>query len=88
MTSAPYEPWTPQLGQRVKVVLSPECDYCNVEEDGRIGTVVTLGHLPGVDSYRIAAHRVWVRFDDVQPLDTGASNFAVVELEPCTHGVE
>ena len=50
-----YEPWVPQVGQRVRVRVSAECLYCcdprfvacyeqAIANDGREATVYSVGH--------------------------------------------
>lgn len=78
-----YEPWTPLVGQRVRVRLSGECRQDHYpEEDGRIGTMSELVDWDEVDEDdsreppappEMRAHRYIVDFDVpfLSPDDTG-----------------
>jgi hypothetical protein len=54
-----YEPWLPQVGQRVRVRLNPECRHFENNQtdfEGRVGTVIAVlerGHRDPAHRYRI-----------------------------------
>ena len=81
-----WEPWTPQIGQRVRVLPRPECFYCREEgeqEVGLIGQVTDIEFTPWpIDEKGAPAHRYWVTFDDRAATDCGMNHFAAGELEP------
>ncbi len=108
MSGEYWEPWKPEVGQRVRVRISLECAYCldpmfpkcydrALSDDGRTGTVVTVGHggcclfdgeHDDLDPAH-AAHTVWVKWDDRRDYDDPQipgidldAHFAVAELEP------
>ena len=80
--SAFYEPWPPQIGQRVRVSVSPECTYCNPEEHNGTGTVSLIDPIDLTRSYRLAAHRIWVTLDTPLEGYERHQNYAAIELEP------
>lgn len=88
-----YEPWTPEVGQRVRVSISPECQsharameshYIPVA-NGRTGTVVTWGRYDGLQDNieaRYPGHRYMVRLDVPLAPDRPRIILAAAELEP------
>ncbi len=88
-----YEPWTPEVGQRVRVLARPECFYCRESgepEVGLEGTVFEIRHPCKPEDERVGradpgcyAHRIWVRLD-VEVDNCHISHFAAIELEPVT----
>lgn len=78
-----WEPWTPQVGQRVRVLARPECFYCRQEgaqETGVVGVVEGIRPAdPTILEPGAAAHVYWVEADD---FPCGLSHFAAGELEP------
>ena len=78
-----WEPWQPQIGQRVRVLPRPECFYCREEggqEVGAIGVVTSVDdHNRGSNEPGSEAHVYWVEADE---FPCGLSHFAAGELEP------
>jgi hypothetical protein len=80
-----WEPWTPEVGRRVRVRISPECERHAKAFDrwfvptvqGWFGTVTELpgGRLPNDPR----GHVYWVDFGSRRPW---GGYFAAVELEP------
>jgi hypothetical protein len=88
-----WEPWQPQVGQRVRLRLSPECSWCRPRQrwHGERGTVTSIGEappdvsVPGSFSQRYFAHRYTVRLDLPRADGFAAAyggSFAAAELEP------
>jgi hypothetical protein len=54
-----YEPWSPEVGQRVRVRLNPECRHFENNQsdfEGRTGTVIAVlerGHRDPAHRYRV-----------------------------------
>lgn len=87
--AAVFEPWEPEIGQRVTILARPECFYCRADHDAEVGAtgVVTAIHAPDLTEPGSTAHRFWVRYDDPDIANrtesgTDESHFAAVELEP------
>ncbi len=84
--------WTPaglpqlKVGDRVRIRLSAECEYCFVEEaelDGRTGTIEAVHHEMGPrgdDSSDWRSHHYWVDFDEVPRGYMSTSHYAACEL--------
>ena len=83
-----FEPWTPKIGQRVRVRLSGECQFWGhrhvFREDGAIATVERIVPLD-----RNHGHGYEVLFDKPWPCDPNDSDtqligspYAAIELEP------
>lgn len=73
-----YEPWQPQIGQRVRVRLSPEAEnYEHVQwMDGAV--VIVSAYLPGSPQGRLGyPWRCFVNGFDFR--------FAAIELEPADY---
>lgn len=91
MVADVWEPWTPQIGQRVRVRSRPECYYCREygeEEAGLAGTVFAIrppcepnDEQRGRAEPGAYAHRFWVKLD-VQVDGCNFAHFAAIELEP------
>ena len=92
MTATPvyWEPWTPAVGDRVRVRLSAECPvtwtHDAPELDGVTGWVRETGPL-----HHFAGHEYYVEFDRRVPCRRGPKRladvyygcvFAAIELEP------
>ena len=93
----PWEPWTPRVGQRVTVRLSPECRRCyhlrthpGQAFQGMTGTVVKFDPRPHFDetdmvhNYAVVPDRSW--WPDSEFSDRGPAVFAAIELEPLEDG--
>ncbi len=97
MSEKIWEPWTPEIGQPVRIRISGECELVGApgtpagdagerghrpEEDGRTGVVIE--HPLGINAAGLDAqgHRYRVRRDG--PLIGGyrAGVYAAIELEP------
>lgn len=77
-----WEPWTPTVGQRVRIRLSEECDQVghSRQEDGVVSTIVEIDPSGGG-----VGHPYAVTFDPpiVDGQIPGYVNwFAAIELEP------
>lgn len=96
MTAEYWEPWKPEVGQRVRVRLSGECNFkgepasaCEefgghwAETNGHVGKVV---EIDGSDILSEQGHRYLVHFPRLFRLPSGehfnCSDFAAIELEP------
>jgi hypothetical protein len=88
-----WEPWQPEVGQRVRVLSRPECFYCREDEAaeaGAAGVVTSLKESPyltGSADPGEAAHHIWVQFDDPMIATRTVhgcqeSHFAAAELAP------
>lgn len=75
-----YEPWAPELGQRVRLRISPECpsNYGASHLNGRSGTVVDVVTNDFLLARGIThGHRFEVKVDG-----SGWSIYTASELEP------
>lgn len=97
VSDRPWAPWTPTVGTRVRIQVSPECQADHAESNGTTGTVVSVnwdtaiwGPEPHDDDPAVEAYRG--HWFDVQ-FDAPARNprasypivadlFAAIELEP------
>lgn len=95
--TAIWEPWTPEIGQHVRILTRPECFYCREDHDvevGATGVISEINEPPALDlGPAAAAHRFWVLFDDPEIATRTAagcmeSHFAAIELEPITEATE
>ena len=84
-----WKPWSPEIGQRVRVLNRPECFYCREDHDLEVGQTGVVTHFasPCMDEPGASAHDIWIRFDDPTIAErtvarTGISHFAATELEP------
>lgn len=77
-----WEPWTPEVGQRVRVRISPECDYCDIDEDGMTAVVELIDEIDPTLDYTLNAHRWWVILDVPPDGYVHRRNYAAIELEP------
>ena len=92
-----YEPWTPEVGQRVRVRISAECQVrpdpgSGADRSGVIGHVEWEDGLTGVvmphpvgEAMAAQGHRYMVKWDQERILDDerfNASPYAAIELEP------
>lgn len=89
-----WEPWQPEVGDRVRVLARPECFYCREDHDAEVGATGVVSavhppkHLAHEQEWEAAqAHRYWVHFDDstiVERTVAGVieSHFAAAELVP------
>ena len=87
----PWETWTPTIGQRVRIAISPECPYEAgwthfSFESGLVGEIVNIDDEPGEPG-----HVYWVQFDqEITNLPERYSSsgvlvggyYAAIELEP------
>jgi hypothetical protein len=88
-----WEPWVPEVGQRVRVRIGPECrDHVEHSEDrymthanGQTGTVVEPGERRAWIMRAVAArypgHRYLVQVDDPPPDGRDKYIMAAAELE-------
>ena len=84
-----WEPWVPEIGQRVRVLSRPECFYCREDHDPEVGQTGVVTHFapPSMDETGASAHYIWIRFDDPTIAERTVarcdiSHFAAAELEP------
>lgn len=81
-----WEPHTFEVGDRVRVLSRPECEYCRQDHDDEVGET---GIVEEINRARSEHHPIWVRFDDPTITErtfsgTQFSHFAAIELEPLT----
>jgi len=81
-----WEPWKPEVGQRVRILARPECRYCEGEEGvAEVGVTGVVSEVTPPEGLGIvigdAGHCYWVDFDDPE-VGCGLSHFAAIELEP------
>jgi hypothetical protein len=88
------EPWEPvrfEVGQRVRVLARPECEYCREwhdQEVGQEGVIDAITHerwkmtrAANEGDTDFLAHHYWVELDDGVG-GCSLSHFAAIELEP------
>lgn len=92
MSAQYWEPWTPEVGQRVRVRLSGECQFAEqnggahtvyiepFSEDGVIGRAVPAVWPTALE----AGHAYFVAFEDGQGAASSGRGgwYAAMELEP------
>lgn len=84
MLPAALRPREFKVGDRVRVRLSAECDYCQEpKEDGLTGTVFGVSGARDFVHPENRTHPYWVRLDAVVNMSS-ISHFAASELEPVT----
>lgn len=77
-----FEPWQPDVGQRVRIRLNPECRHFadeHVAFDGRTGTIIGVldrGHRDAAHRFRVSldgdAWSYWVlAAAELEPMDGG-----------------
>jgi hypothetical protein len=86
-----WEPWTPEVGQRVRLRMTTECRYCRPDVltlDGQPGVVEDIGHGPApTTDPDWQSHRYWVRLDDRRLGTVGLTHQAAAELIPMGDGM-
>ncbi len=71
-----YEPWIPEIGQRVTYRKAAECPIADDLPDGLQGVIYHVEH-PRSENGVEPGHRFWVEWD------TGHTTYtAAIELEP------
>jgi hypothetical protein len=88
-----WEPWSPQVGQRVRIRLNRECRLQMTGHgawaNGLVGVVEAVIHPEGDSITSEPGHRFLVVYAQEQIVDgrpLGGSRYAAVELEPIKEG--